>query len=78
MHSRDDLNCNRGYEWWLLEEAKKRNPDLVTYALSWAVPSWVGNDTFFSSDNIDYHVKWLQCVTKAHPSVSKIDFMGVW
>ena len=50
MHSRDDLNCNRGYEFWLLEEAKKRNPEIVTYALSWAVPAWVGNDTFFSTE----------------------------
>ena len=29
MHSRDDLNCNRGYEWWLLEEARKRNPMII-------------------------------------------------
>ena len=23
MHSADDLNYNRGYEWWLMTEAKK-------------------------------------------------------
>lgn len=23
MHNRDDLNLNRGYEWWLMREAKK-------------------------------------------------------
>jgi galactosylceramidase len=28
MNTIDDLNFNRGYEWWLLEEAKSRNPDL--------------------------------------------------
>ncbi len=22
MHSRDDLDCERGYEWWLIEQAK--------------------------------------------------------
>ena len=48
MHARDDLDCNRGYEWWLLEEARARNPQVVTYALSWAVPEWVGNDTYYS------------------------------
>ena len=30
MHTRDDLNCTRGYEWWLMKEAKKRNPDVIT------------------------------------------------
>lgn len=23
MHSADDVNYNRGYEWWLMTEAKK-------------------------------------------------------
>ena len=23
MHSRNDLNYQRGYEWWLMTEAKK-------------------------------------------------------
>ena len=30
MHTRDDLNCTRGYEWWLMKDAKKRNPDVIT------------------------------------------------
>src|SRR5271154_3808369 len=28
MHTKDDLNFSRGYEWWLMSEAKKRNPGL--------------------------------------------------
>lgn len=28
MHSEDDLSYQRGWEWWLLAEAKKRNPDI--------------------------------------------------
>src|SRR6201996_6299878 len=28
MHARDDLNTSRGYTWWVLREAKKRNPKL--------------------------------------------------
>ena len=27
-HSAGDLNCNRGYEWWLMEQAKARNPNI--------------------------------------------------
>ena len=29
---------SRGYEWWLMKEAKARNPDIKLYGLSWAVP----------------------------------------
>jgi len=25
MHSRNDLNCTRGYEFWLMKEAKLRS-----------------------------------------------------
>ena len=45
MHSRGDLSCERGYEFWLLQEARARNPSIKTYALSWALPHWVGNQT---------------------------------
>ena len=38
MHSKDDLNYERGYEWWLMVEAKKRNPDILLYGLPWAFP----------------------------------------
>ncbi len=31
MHSRDDLGCARGYEGWLLQEAKQRNPRIKTW-----------------------------------------------
>ena len=27
MRSRADLDCGRGYEWWLMKEAKARNPN---------------------------------------------------
>ena len=27
-HTRGDVNCNRGYEWWLMEQAKARNPNI--------------------------------------------------
>jgi galactosylceramidase len=28
MHFRDDLSLERGYEWWLMSEAKIRNPNI--------------------------------------------------
>jgi galactosylceramidase len=60
MHARDDLNFSRGYEWWLMREAKKRNPGLTLDACAWGCPGWVGNGNFWSQDMCDYYVKWIQ------------------
>ena len=30
MHTEDDLNMDRGYEGWILAQAKARNPDIKT------------------------------------------------
>ena len=40
QHYRGENNCTkeRGNELWLLNEAKKRNPNITTSALSWGVP----------------------------------------
>src|SRR5215211_864119 len=43
MHTATDLNCARGYEWWLMEQAKLRNPNIRLAALAWGAPGWVGN-----------------------------------
>ncbi|MFO1531953.1 MAG: family 16 glycoside hydrolase [Kiritimatiellia bacterium] len=34
---------NRGYEWWLMKEAKKRNPDIKLHILEWGAPGWIGS-----------------------------------
>ena len=66
MHSRDDLNYRRGYEWWLLREAKNRNPDLTLDACAWGCPGWVGGGDFWSQDMCDYYVKWIQGLKKVY------------
>lgn len=76
MRTRDDLNCTRGYEWPMLAAAKKRNPSIVTYALSWGAPGWVGNGTYYSDDGLAFHVSWLQCAKQAWGV--DVDYMGVW
>jgi hypothetical protein len=53
---------NRGYEMWLLQEAAARNADVQSYLLSWGIPNWVGNATYFSDENIDYQVGYAKCV----------------
>ena len=41
-------NFARGYEWWLMQEAKARNPDIQLLGLVYAWPSWIGNATVAS------------------------------
>src|SRR5271156_2564505 len=44
MHESDEANYHRGYEWNLMVEAKRRNPNIQLFALSWAFPGWVSSD----------------------------------
>ena len=37
---------DRGYEWWLMREAKKRNPKIYLDALQWGAPDWLGDKEF--------------------------------
>ncbi|NUS17057.1 MAG: galactosylceramidase [Streptomyces sp.] len=74
-HTRTDLNCDRGYEWWLMEQAKARNPSIKLYGLAWGAPGWIGNGNFWSTDMINYLVSWLGCA-KQHGLT--IDYLGGW
>ena len=60
MHTRDDLDYSRGYMWWIMQEAKRRNPELTLDGTAWSAPGWVGGGHFWSHDTADYYVKWLQ------------------
>jgi len=75
-HTATDLNCQRGYEWWLMAQAKARNPAIKLAALSWGAPGWIGNGTFFSTDMINYLVAWLDCARTTHGLT--IDYLGGW
>ena len=70
----DDLDCDRGYEWWLMREAKKRNPHIKLWGLQWGAPSWVGGSVY-TGQNIDFLMSWLGCAAKNHLN---IDMMGGW
>ena len=71
MHTRGDLDYDRGYIWWVMTEARKRNPDLRLDGTAWSAPGWIGDrgprfagtqgdDRFFSQDTADYYVTWLR------------------
>ena len=79
-HFREEVpqcGTNRGYEMWLLSEAAKRSPDVKSYLLSWGIPNWVGNASYFSAENIEYQVGYAKCVQQTvggtHPH-----YIGIW
>jgi hypothetical protein len=75
MHAAATVDCNTGYEWWLMEQAKARNPNIKLYGLAWGAPGWIGGGSFFSTDMINYLVSWLGCA-KQHGLT--INYLGGW
>ncbi|MFI6247487.1 RICIN domain-containing protein [Streptomyces sp. NPDC051016] len=74
-HTRGTVDCDAGYQWWLMEQAKARNPAIKLFALAWGVPGWIGSGTFYSQDMIDYDIAWLDC---ARQHGLTIDYIGGW
>lgn len=66
MHTRDDLDYHRGYTWWVLREAKARNPKLTLDATAWSAPGWVGDGHFWTQDAADYYISWLRGLREVH------------
>jgi Glycosyl hydrolase family 59/Galactocerebrosidase, C-terminal lectin domain len=77
MHTASDISCNRGYEWWLMAQARTRNPTIKLAALAWGAPGWAGEPghTFWTQHTIDYLIAWLGCARQHHLT---IDYLGGW
>ncbi|KAM8913502.1 galactocerebrosidase isoform 2-T2 [Spinachia spinachia] len=80
MHYENDENYFRGYEWWLMKEAKKRNPNITLMSLPWAFPGWVGHGKNWPYDFPDitaaYVVKWILGAKQYHDL--DIQYVGIW
>ena len=76
QRTRDDLNFQRGYEWWLMKEAKMRRPDILLDTLPWGAPGWIGNGKYFSRDMADYIVRFIQGAKSEHGL--DIHYTGIW
>ena len=59
MRSLTDQNYTRGYEWWLMQQAKLRNPNIKLQALAWGAPGWVGGGVYYSQDTINYIINFI-------------------
>ncbi|MFA5420091.1 MAG: family 16 glycoside hydrolase [Bacteroidales bacterium] len=66
----------RGYEFWLMAEAAKRNPEITFSGLQWGAPAWIGNGNIHSQDNADFIVAWIKGA-KRYWGID-IGSVGVW
>lgn len=66
----------RGYEWWLMKEAKRRNPNIILDCLPWGAPGWIGNGHYCSQDMADYLVGFLNGGKQFHNL--DIGLVGCW
>jgi galactosylceramidase len=88
MHNNHTVDLEAGYEWWLMKQAKARNPDIKLYGLPWAYPGWVGADPATGAFNDSgtpftypeqtcrYVLEWVRGAKSAHGL--DIDFIGIW
>lgn len=60
MRTRTDLNFTRGYEWWLMQQAKARNPNVALDCLAWGAPGWIGGGNYYSQDMCNYIVNFIK------------------
>ena len=74
MPCKRDLDCNRGYEWWLMEQARARNPNILLDVTAWSAPSWVGGGNFFSPGTTTYLADFIAGAKSAHGL--DIDYVG--
>src|SRR5436190_19511637 len=74
-HTRGTVDCGHGYEWWLAQQAKARNPNVKLYGLAWGAPGWIAGGNFWSTDMVNYLIAWLNC---ARQHGLGIDYLGGW
>jgi galactosylceramidase len=92
MHSSnpEEADYTRGYEWWLMKEAKRRNPDIKLYGLPWAWPGWLDPNSTSDRPSVgiglnpftdpamtaNYTLQWLLGAKREHNLT--IDYIGQW
>jgi galactosylceramidase len=76
MRTREDENYQRGYEWWLMKEARRRNPKIILDALQWGAPGWIGEGQFYSQDNADFVCRFVKGAKSVHDL--DIQYVGIW
>ena len=78
MHIAGDENYERGYEWQIMIEAKRRNPQIKLYGLSWGYPRFLaeGGSSPLTNSTVKYIINWLNGA-RVHHNLT-IDYIGIW
>ena len=76
MRSSQDKNFTRGYEWWLMQEAHRRNPKIILDTLAWGAPGWVGKNTLYTPAMAHYSAVFLNGAESQYHL--KIPYTGIW
>jgi O-glycosyl hydrolase len=76
MRTPTDRDATRGYEWWLMEEAHKRNPGIILEVLPWGAPSWVGTDSLYTRKMAKYVAEFIEMAKSVHGL--QIAYAGAW
>jgi len=81
MRTASDHSSSRGYEWWLMAEAHKRNPNIILEVLPWGAPKWVGTqsggkETLYSSKMAGYVADFIRTAKRDYGL--DIAYAGIW
>ncbi|MGD0521812.1 MAG: hypothetical protein ABSA48_11205 [Terracidiphilus sp.] len=81
MRSPSDHNSARGYEWWLMAEAHKRNPRIILEILPWGAPGWVGakpdgKKTLYTPAMAEYVADFIRTAKRDYSL--DIAYAGLW
>jgi O-glycosyl hydrolase len=81
MRTPADHDSARGYEWWLMAQAHKRNPNIVLEILPWGAPAWVGatvddKRTLYTPKMASYVVDFIRMAKRDYGL--DIAYAGAW
>lgn len=81
MRTPTDHNSTRGYEWWLMAEAHKRNPKIILEILPWGAPAWVdpargGKPTLYTPQMAVYMADFIKTAQRDYGL--DIRYVGSW
>ena len=81
MRTPADHSSTRGYEWWLMAEAHKRNPKIVLEILPWGAPGWIASDatakpTLYTAKMVTYVADFIKTAKRDYDL--DIAYAGPW
>lgn len=81
MRAPQDHDSSRGYEWWLMAEAHKRNPNIILEILPWGAPRWIdprpsAESTLYTARMATYMVDFIKTAKRNYGL--EIRYVGLW